>query len=75
MKTIILALCLSACATVPEGVQITVSEAKAAQCLAHGGCGLLSMAQVREMLQKAHDEGLAEARGELDTHGCVRGNV
>ena len=70
---LIVLLALTGCATVPEGVQITVSESKAAQCQAAGGCGLLSMAKLKAMLQQAHDQGAAEAADELDSHGCKRG--
>lgn len=73
MKALLLLLALTGCATVPEGVQITVSEAKAAQCQAAGGCGLLSLAKLKAMLQKAHDDGAAEAMEGLDSHGCKRG--
>jgi hypothetical protein len=73
MKALLLLLAVSACATVPEGVHIAVSDEKATQCLAAGGCGLMPLAQLREMLQKAHDEGVAEAAEGLDTQGCRRG--
>jgi hypothetical protein len=74
MKAILLLLALSGCATTaPDGVQITVSNAKAAQCQAAGGCGLLTLAQVLAMKQQAHDEGAAEAAAGLDSNGCKRG--
>lgn len=66
MKAALLLLLLLGCASKPEGVQITVSEAKAAACQAQGGCGLLSLDQLRTMLKQAHDEGAAEVAEGLD---------
>jgi len=67
---------LAGCATAaPDSVQITVPQEKAAECLAAGGCGLLTLAKVQAMLQQAHDEGAAEALEDLDSHGCRRGNT
>lgn len=71
---LLLLFALAGCATAPEGVQITVSKAKAAQCQAAGGCGLLTLAQVRAMLQQAHDQGMAEVVDGLDSQGCKRGD-
>jgi len=71
-----LLLLLTGCATAaPDSVQITVPQEKAAECLAAGGCGLLTRAKVQAMLQQAHDEGAAEALEDLDSHGCKRGSV
>jgi hypothetical protein len=76
MRLALIAMLLAGCATAkPEGVQITIPQAKAAQCQAAGGCGLLTRAKVVEMLQQAHDEGAAEALEDLDSHGCRRGAI
>lgn len=75
MKALLFLLLLTGCATPSHEVQITVPKERAAQCQAQGGCGLLSLAEVRSMLKKAHEEGMSDAMDELDSHGCKRGNT
>jgi hypothetical protein len=71
-----LLLTLAGCATTapPEGVQITVSEKRAAQCVKAGGCRLLSDAELADLQFQAYMLGRREALGPdaFDSHGCKR---
>jgi hypothetical protein len=75
LVALVLAACLSGCAAPkPEGVQITITEEEAKACLAAGGCGLLSRAEVANIQFQAYVLGQKEALGSdaFDSHGCRR---
>jgi hypothetical protein len=74
---VLLVLAVAGCATpqAPEGVQITVSEKRAAQCMKAGGCRLVSDAELADMQFQAYMLEQREALGPdaFDSHGCKRG--
>jgi hypothetical protein len=78
MRLALVLLLLAGCASPAKddgAVQIRIPAEKAAECQAAGGCGLLTLAKVQAMLQQAHDEGVSEGMGEMDSHGCRRGST
>jgi hypothetical protein len=77
LVALVLAAFLSGCATKPDGVQITITEAEAKACLAAGGCGLLSRAEVAAIQFQAYMLGQKEALGSdaFDSQGCKRGEI
>jgi hypothetical protein len=76
MKYLLLLAALSGCASTkpPEGVQITVSEKRAAACQSAGGCRLVSDAELADLQFQAYMLGQREALGPdaFDSHGCKR---
>lgn len=75
MKALLVLLLLSGCATPATGTQITVPNAKVAECQAQGGCGLMSRDQILALMAQARDEGAAQVMQGLDSHGCRRGRT
>ena len=77
IAALIVAAFLAGCATPPpEGIQITVSEKRAMQCLAANGCRLLTDAELADIQFQAYMLGQREALGPdaFDSHGCKRGS-
>jgi hypothetical protein len=79
LVALVLVAFLSGCATAPkpEGVQITITEDEAKACLAAGGCGLLSRAEVAAIQFQAYMLGQKEAFGSdaFDSQGCKRSSI
>jgi hypothetical protein len=78
MRYLALAVLLAGCTTPtpPVGVQITVTQERAASCKAAGGCGLLSAAEVADIQNSAYQLGARQAtqaiESVLDSQGCRR---
>lgn len=80
MRTYLAALLLAGCVTAPPddgSMQITVTAEEAAKCVAAGGCGLMSHAEIANIQYQAYMLGQKEAFGSdaFDSHGCRKGDV
>lgn len=62
MKTAILALLLSGCASLPPGVQM--SDAERAAC-AESGCSVWAMAELRKLITLSIQKGYAAGKASL----------
>ena len=81
MRCLLLVVFLAGCAAPsgadePEGgVKITIAAARVAECQASGGCGLVSLSQLKELQRGAFNEGTKAAFASLDANGCRRGMI